>query len=69
MAKEVRIYNAEKSVSLIVVLGKLDSYMKKSEIRTFSNTIYKSKLKMYYRLKCKTRYYKTPRGKHRQNTL
>ena len=29
-----------------VVVGKLDSYMKKNEIRTFSNTIHKNKLKM-----------------------
>ena len=29
-----------------VVLGKLDSYMSKSEIRTFPNTIHKDKLKM-----------------------
>ena len=28
------------------MLGKLDSYMPKNEIRTFSNTIYKNKLKM-----------------------
>ena len=27
-----------------MVLGKLDSYMKKSKIRTFSNTTYKNKL-------------------------
>ena len=41
----------------------------KNEIRTFSNTIYKNKLKMNERPTCKTGYYKTPRGKHRQNTL
>ena len=34
-----------------------------------SNTIHKSKLKMDYRSKHKTRNYKTPRGEHRQNTL
>ena len=28
-----------------MVLGKLDSYMQKNEIRTFSNTIYKNKFK------------------------
>jgi len=27
-----------------VVVGKLDSYMKKNEIRTFSNTIHKNKI-------------------------
>ena len=30
--------------------------------------IHKDKLKMYYNPKCKTRNYKTPRRKHRQNT-
>ena len=29
-----------------MVLGKLDSYMQKNEIRTFSHTIYKNKLKL-----------------------
>jgi len=29
-----------------VVLGKLDRYMEKNEIRTLSNTIHKNKLKM-----------------------
>ena len=53
-----------------MVLGKLDSYMWKNEkIRTFSNTIHKNKLKMDQRPKCKARYYKTLREKHRQNTL
>ena len=46
-----------------VVLGKLDSYIEKNEIRTFSNTIYKNKVKMNSRLRCKTKYYKTPEGK------
>ena len=31
--------------------------------------IYKSMPKMDQRPKCKTGYYKSPRGKHRQNTL
>ena len=34
MKKEARIYNGEKTVSSIRVLGKLDSYMQKNEIRT-----------------------------------
>ena len=34
-----------------------------------SNTIHKNKLKMDSRSKCKTRNYKTPRGKYKQNTL
>ena len=29
-----------------VALGKLDSYMYKNEIRTFSNAVYKNELKM-----------------------
>ena len=29
-----------------MVLGKLDSYMLKNEVRTFPNTIHKDKLKM-----------------------
>ena len=38
-----------------VVLRKLDSYMQKNEIRTFSNTIYTHKVKMDQRPKCKAR--------------
>ena len=41
-----------------MVLGKLDSYMWKNEIRTLPNTIHKDKLKMDYRPACKTRNYK-----------
>ena len=52
-----------------VVPGKLDSHMKKNEIRTFSNTIHKNKLKMDQRPKCKAVHYKTLRGKQRENTL
>ena len=52
-----------------MVLGKLDSYMSKNEIRTFSNTIHKNKLKMDQRLKCKSGYHKTLGGKHGQNIL
>ena len=40
-------YTMEKTQFLqYVVLGKLDSYMEKNEIRTFSNIIYKNKVKM-----------------------
>ena len=40
-------YTMEKRQSLQeVVVGKLDSYMKKNEIRTSSNTIHKNKLKI-----------------------
>ena len=37
-----------------MVLGKLDSYMQKNEIRMLPNTIHKDKLKMDLRPKCKT---------------
>ena len=52
-----------------VVLGKLDSYMQKNEIRTLPNTIHTKKLKIDLTPKYKGRHYKTHRGKHRQNTL
>ena len=45
MTKQARIYNGEKFLQE-VVLGKLDSYMEKNEIRTLPNTIHKNKLKM-----------------------
>jgi len=51
-----------------MVLGKLENYMLKKEIRTLPNTIHKDKLKVDERPKCKTRNYKTLGGKHRQNT-
>ena len=41
MTKEARIYNGEKTVSSISVLGKPDSYMYKNEIRTLPNIIHK----------------------------
>ena len=43
--------------------------MYKNEIKTFSNTIHKNKLKMDQKPTCKSRLYRTPRGKQRQNTL
>ena len=52
LTKEARIYNRAKTPSSIksevtqLVLGKPDSYMKKNEIRTLPNTIYRDKLKM-----------------------
>ena len=39
MTKEARLYNGEKTVFSISGAGKLDSYMGKNAIRTFSNTI------------------------------
>ena len=47
------------------LFNKLNSYVWKNEIRTLPNTIHKDKLKMDERPKCKTRNYKTLRGKHR----
>ena len=46
-----------------VVLGKLDSYVQKNEIRTLPNAIDKDKLKMDYNTKCKIRNCKTLTGK------
>ena len=46
----------EKRVSSISGAGKTGQ---KNEIRTFSNTIYKNKLKMDQIHKCKARHYKT----------
>ena len=45
MTKEARLYNGGKTVSSMV-LGKLDRYMEKYEIRTLPHTILKNKLKM-----------------------
>ena len=39
-------YNGGKTVSSISGAGKTDSYMYKNKTRTFSNTIYKNRLKM-----------------------
>ena len=47
MIKGARINNGLKT-------GKLDSYTQKNEIRTFSHTLYKNKLKMDYKPDCKT---------------
>ena len=41
LTKKARIYKPLQEI----VLGKLDSYMKKNEIRTLPNTIHKDKLK------------------------
>ena len=67
--KEARIYRGEKIVTSINGSGKTGQLHKKNEIRTFSNTIYKNKVKMDYRRKHRVGYYKTLRGKHRQNAL
>ena len=69
LTKEARIYNGEKTISLISGAGELVNHLKKNETRTLSNTIHKNKLKMDERSKHKARNYKTPRGRHRQITL
>ena len=56
-----------KTLQKIGMEGKVDSYMPKNEIRTFSNTIHKEKLKMDQRPNCKAGCYQTHRGK--QNTV
>ena len=38
LTKEARIYEGAKTASSIMVLGKIDSYMEKNEIRTLFNT-------------------------------
>ena len=70
MIENARIYNGEKTVSPISDMGKTGQLHQKNETRTFSNIIFKNKLKVgEERPKCKTIYYKTLRGKHKQNTL
>ena len=62
MTKEARIYYGENTVSSVSCAGK-------NEIRTFPHTVFKNKLKMDERPKCKSRHHQTLRGKHKQNTL
>ena len=50
-------YMWRKRVSSKVVLGKLDSCMENNAIKTFSNTIYRNKLKMDSMPKWETGYY------------
>ena len=47
MFLEARTNMEERQSLHKVVLGKLDSYMEKNEIRTLSDNIHKNKLKMY----------------------
>ena len=44
--KDAKIYSEEKTISLKSDARKLFNHMQKNEIRTLSNTIHKSKLKM-----------------------
>ena len=50
-----------------MVLGKLDSDMQKNEPGAFSYTIYKNKLKINERPKCKTKSHQNPREKTGKN--
>ena len=68
LSKEARICSGAKTASSINGAGKTGQLHAKNEIRALPNTIHKNKLKMDHKPKCKTRKYKTLRGKHRQNT-
>ena len=46
MTKEARKYKGEKTVSSISGAGKTGQLHVKNEIRTFSHTVYKNKLKI-----------------------
>ena len=46
LTKEARIYNGEKTISLISGAGELVNHLKKNETRTLSNTIHKNKVKI-----------------------
>ena len=67
--KEERIQNTSNTVSSISDAGKTGQLHEKNEIRTFSHTTYKNKLKMNQRLKCKTRNHKTPERKQAEYSL
>ena len=45
LTKEARIYNGEKTISLISGAGELVNHLKKNETRTLSNTIHKNNSK------------------------
>ena len=65
MTNEARIYNGEKPTSSIRSLGKTRQlHALKNQTGILSHTIYKNKLKMDYRLKCKTRNEKISRRNH-----
>ena len=52
-----------------MVLGDLDSYMRKNETWSLTYTIHKNKFKVDKRLKCKSWHHKSPGGKHHQENL
>ena len=61
------MYNGEKTISLTSGVGETAHLSAKNETRTIYLTMYKKKLKMSYRLKCKTRNHS--RRKDNQYTL
>ena len=52
-----------------MVLGDLDSYMQKNKTRSPTYAIHKNILKMDKRLKYKSCYHQSPRGKYRQENF
>ena len=46
LTKEAKIYNGEKTISLISGAGKIGQPLEKNETRSLSNTAHKNKLKM-----------------------
>ena len=71
LTKEARIYNGAKRAPSVNGAEKSGQLHVKDEIRTLSNTIHTHKHKNQndWRPKDETRYYKTLKGTHRQNTL
>ena len=66
---QVPINSKRVTISLHIHTMKHYRAVRMDKTGTLSNIIHKNKLKMDWRSKCKTRNYKTPRGKHRQYTL